>query len=264
MNTFRPATFFLYNITMIGKLFIVATPIGNLADISARAIETLKSVDIILAEDTRVTGKLLRKYDIGTKRVSYRQQSFKNPKKLNQILAYLLEGKNLALVSDAGTPGINDPGNELIDFLYASGPFTSEFLEGPEGAARIPTSNEPSARNSSIIPIPGPSAITAALSVCGFKASPFLFNGFVPKKKKTKWLQSLSQSHATIVYFDSPHRLVKNLQWLEENLGERHIFIGRELTKLHEETYRGDISEVMEKLNKSNPKGEVVVVIAPI
>lgn len=221
---------------MAGVLHIVATPIGNLGDITKRAIETLKEVDVILAEDTRVTKKLLTKFDINTKLISYHAHSGENTK--NRILKLLVEGSSLALVTDAGTPGISDPGNELID-----------WLQGKEPDIKI-------------IPIPGPSAITTALSVCGFNVQNFEFFGFFPKKKRTKWFEKLAKGERVYVFFESPKRLLKTIRELEGHIGkDRRIFVGRELTKMYEETYRGTVSEVLGKLGDSNPKGEVVVVV---
>ncbi len=221
---------------MSGVLYIVATPIGNLDDITLRARKILKEVDLILAEDTRVTKKLLIHYDIDIPIVSYHQHS-SDDKKL-EILARLTQGENIALVSDAGTPGISDPGNELIDFL----------LE-----------REPSIK---IVPIPGASAITTALSTCGFRADKFIFLGFLPKKKKNKLYEWLKTSKMTFAFYESPHRLLKTLGELKERFGgERRIFIARELTKLHETLYRGTIKEVLEKISAKAVRGEIVVVV---
>lgn len=224
---------------MIGKLFVIATPIGNLKDITKRAIETLKEADVILAEDTRVTKKLLTKFDINTKSISYHAHSGENTK--NQILKLLVEGSTLALVTDAGTPGISDPGNELIDWLLTK---------------------EPKIK---IVPIPGPSAITAALSICGFNVQNFEFFGFFPKKKRTKWLERIAGGEKVYVFFESPNRLLKTLGELKEHVGRgRRLFVARELTKMYEETYRGTIEQVLEKLENSDPRGEVVVVVEKV
>jgi 16S rRNA (cytidine1402-2'-O)-methyltransferase len=217
-----------------GTLFVVATPIGNLSDITFRAIETLKSVDIILAEDTRVTSKLLNHYDIDTDTLSYHQHSSDN-KKL-KILNFLNQGKNLALVTDAGTPGISDPGPELINFIYT---------------------NNPQIR---FIPIPGPSSLTAAASISGFNMSHFLFIGYFPKKQKTRILKLITDATFPVVYLDSPHRLQKNLKLLLDNIGDLDILIARELTKIHEELFRGEISQSFDWL-KNSLKGEVIVIV---
>ncbi len=220
----------------MGKLFIVATPVGNLKDITLRALEVLKDVDLILAEDTRVTKKLLMHYNIDTPILSYHQHSSENRKL--EILNYLLQGKDIALVTDAGTPGVSDPGNELIDFVNTK---SSSIVQ--------------------IIPIPGPSAITAALSICGFDISRYIFIGFFPKKKKSKVLNLIAESRMPVIYFDSPYRLIKNLEYLQDELGDREVFVGRELTKLHETIYRGPIGEVIQKLEKDDPRGEAVVIV---
>lgn len=223
---------------MNGKLYMVATPIGNLGDISFRALETLKSVKLILAEDTRVTRKLLTRYEISTPFESYHQHS-DITKKL-YILNKLLNGEDIALVTDAGTPGISDPGNELVDFLLSS---TSEKLD--------------------IIPIPGPSSLTAVLSVCGFNVSHFLFLGFLSKRDILIDLDIVGRSNISCVYYDSPFRMLKNLEKLVDFVGpDRRVLVSFELTKMHEKHFRGRISEVLETLqNESNLKGEVVVVV---
>ncbi|KKQ24853.1 MAG: Ribosomal RNA small subunit methyltransferase I [Candidatus Woesebacteria bacterium GW2011_GWA1_37_8] len=219
---------------MLGNLFIVATPIGNLEDITLRALRILKEVDIIIAEDTRVSGHLLKYYEIFRPTLSYHQHSGEE-KKL-QIMNFLLDGKNIALVTDAGTPGISDPGNELIDYLLSYQP------------------------DLKIIPIPGASAITTALSASGFTANEFVFIGFMPKKKKTKLVKWLKVGEMTFAFYESPHRLTKTLKQVEEEFGNVNVFIGRELTKMHETLYRGKIGDVIKKLS-GKIKGEVVVVV---
>jgi 16S rRNA (cytidine1402-2'-O)-methyltransferase len=221
---------------MLGSLYIIATPIGNLKDITLRALEVLREVDIILAEDTRVTGKLLKHYDIDAHTLSYHAHSSENKK--FEILKNLLNGKNLALVTDAGTPGISDPGNELIDFLL---------------------DKEPSIK---ITPIPGASAITTALSVSGYRSDKFVFLGFLPKKKRTKLINWLKEGRTTFAFYESPKRIVKTLEFIKDSFGEdRSIFIGRELTKMYETLYRGSIGKVLKDINKDNIKGEIVVVV---
>lgn len=227
----------------VGILYIVATPIGNLKDITLRALTILKEADLILVEDTRVTKKLLMHYDVDRPIMSYHQHS-SDEKKLH-ILSKLLKGKNLALVSDAGTPGISDPGNELIDFI----------LERSDGIR--------------IVPIPGTSAVITALSVCGFRADKFIFLGFLPKKKKNKlfeWLKegpsASSRRTITFAFYESPNRILKTLGELKELIGSnRRVLVARELTKLHETLYRGQLSEVIAKLENEKIKGEVVVVV---
>ena len=222
---------------MFGKLYIVATPIGNLKDITLRALEILKEVDFILAEDTRVTKKLLMHYEIDIHTLSYHQHSSDSRK--FEILKMLLDGKNLALVSDAGTPGISDPGNELIDFILEKEP------------------------DINVIPIPGSSAIITALSVSGFKAFNFIFLGFLPKKGKTKLFEWLKNGKITFSFYESPRRILNTLKVLEENFGsDTKVFVASELTKIHESLYRGSINKVIEKLEKSVLKGEMVVVVS--
>lgn len=221
-------------------LYIVATPIGNLEDISLRAVSALNKVDLVLAEDTRVTRILFEKYNIKTKMISYHQHS--GFQKINEIIAMLKEGKELALVSDAGTPGINDPGNYLI----------SQILK------EIP--------DLKIIPIPGPNAAIAALSISGFPTDRFLYLGFPPHKKGRKtFFEKISQTEETVVFYESKHRILKALKELKEisQINERQIMVARELTKQFETIYRGTVDEVLNKLNKNkeNLLGEFVVVI---
>jgi 16S rRNA (cytidine1402-2'-O)-methyltransferase len=221
---------------MAGTLHIVATPIGDLSDITLRAIETLKAVDFILCEDTRVTQNLLNHYDIKTRTTSYHQHS--EEKKVQEIKKLLEEGKNLALVTDAGTPGISDPGNKLVEF--------------------IANSSEPIV----IISIPGPSALTAALSVSGFPTDKFLFLGFPPhKNKRQKFFKELANAEYTVAFYESSHRIKKALEELSQVLTpERQLCVCRELTKKFESIYRGSIEDLK---NKNIPeKGEFVVVIS--
>ncbi|OGM03399.1 16S rRNA (cytidine(1402)-2'-O)-methyltransferase [Candidatus Woesebacteria bacterium RIFCSPHIGHO2_01_FULL_39_32] len=229
---------------MLGTLYIIATPIGNLEDVTLRAIEILKEVDIVLAEDTRVTKKLLDFVFFFKSKltahhpqlISYHQHSGEE-KKL-EILNYLLQGKNIALVTDAGTPGISDPGNELIDYLLSYKPELK------------------------IIPIPGASAITTALSVSGFRADKFVFIGFLPKKKKEKLFKWLKEGKITFAFYESPHRILKTLETLEGAFGSyTRVFIARELTKLYETLYRGKIKDVIASLKKEKVKGELTVVV---
>lgn len=220
---------------MAGTLYIVATPIGNLEDITLRALRVLKEVDVILCEDTRVTGILLKYYEIDRPTLSYHQHSNDNRK--FEILKMLIDGKNLALVTDAGTPGISDPGNELIDFILLSEPSIT------------------------IVPIPGASALTTALSAGGIRADKFIFLGFLPKKKKLKLYKWLIESKITFVFYDSPNRVVKSLNELKEHFGDVNVFVGREMTKMHETAYRGSISKVIADLEKTSNKGEFVVIV---
>ncbi|MBI5140248.1 MAG: 16S rRNA (cytidine(1402)-2'-O)-methyltransferase [Candidatus Vogelbacteria bacterium] len=224
----------------MSNLYIVATPIGNLEDITFRAIETLKSADIILCEDTRVTKKLLDRYSIVKPTISYHSQS--KLKKIDEIIELLREGKNLALVSDAGTPAISDPGSFLV--------------------SRVRRELFDSVR---IIPIPGPSAVVSALSASGFPASDFLFLGFLPHKKGRQALfEEIKNSKRTVVFYESPHRFLKSLESLGSVLeSKRLIAIGRELTKIYEETRVGTTEELL-SFYSSNPdkvRGEFVVIV---
>jgi len=217
-----------------GQLFVVGTPIGNLEDITHRAISTLKSVDIILAEDTRNSKKLLNAHKIETKMISYHEHS--SEKEIEKIIDLLLEGKNLALISDAGTPTISDPGYGLIRDCIK--------------------------HDIVIVPIPGVSAITAALSVSGLPSDSFTFIGFLPQKKgRLKKIEQLNNIENTVILFESPYRLEKTLNQLLENLGNRPVVVGRELTKLYEEVIRGNLSEVIKYFSKSKVKGEIVIMI---
>ncbi|MBD3208094.1 MAG: 16S rRNA (cytidine(1402)-2'-O)-methyltransferase [Candidatus Nealsonbacteria bacterium] len=223
-------------------LYVVATPIGNLKDITQRAIEALKEADLILCEDTRNTQKLLNHYQIKRKTISYHQHS--RLKKVEGIIDLLKEGKRLALVSDAGTPGISDPGNKLIEEITKT--LGSEV---------------------DIVPIPGPSAVTSALSVSGFPTDSFLFLGFPPSKRKRKrFFKNVVESEHTVVFFESPYRIEKSLRELLQEVGETRrakIVVCRELTKKFESIYRGTIQEVMDKIKKDKTKGEFVVVFNP-
>lgn len=215
-------------------LYIVATPIGNLKDITFRAIETLKDVDLIIAEDTRQTKKLLDYYEIKKPLESYHHHSKED--KINYLIKELEKGKKLALVTDGGTPGISDPGNFLIEKVLEKLPETK------------------------IIPIPGPSAVATLLSVSGINTDEFYFLGFLPHKKgrKTK-IESLKNIDVPIVIYESPYRIEKLFKQILEFLGDREIIIGRELTKKFEEIVRGKVSEILNHPPK--PKGEFTLII---
>lgn len=220
---------------MLGKLYIVSTPIGNLDDITLRAIETLKNVDIIACEDTRRTIILLEKFGISKKLVSY--YSYNEKQKAEELITILKSGKNVALVSDSGTPAISDPGYILI----------KRAIE----------------ENIKVIPIPGVSAFVCALVVSGLPTSEFTFVGFLPHKKgRKKKLQKLASEERTIILYESPHRILKTLSEVLETFGDREIAVAKELTKLHEEIFRGKISEVLKKLTSDKVKGEFVIVIS--
>lgn len=223
----------------IPTLYIVATPIGNLKDITFRAIETLKEVDFILAEDTRETFKLLNHYDIKKSVISYFQHS--KLSKVEYILNLLAQGKNLALVSDAGTPGINDPGGKLVEEMV------KRFGDKIQ-----------------IVPVPGPNAAATALSISGFNADRFLFLGYPPHKKgRKKFFKEVAESKYPVVFYESVHRILKTLEELNqfENLKDREVIVCRELTKKFETIYRGRISEILPQIEKQK-LGEFVIVIS--
>jgi len=221
---------------MPGSFYIVSTPIGNLKDITLRAIEALKEVDFIVCEDTRVTSVLLKQYDIHKELISMNAQT--ESKKIPGLIEKILNGENCALVSDAGTPSISDPGVRLI----------SEAIK-----------NE-----IKIIPVPGVSALITALTISGLPTDSFVFEGFLPQKKgrRTK-LKQLAEEERTIVLYESTYRIEKLIKELNEFMQERYIVICRELTKKFEEVRRGFPKELLETFNKSINKGEFVVIIAP-
>lgn len=223
---------------MLGTLYVVATPIGNLSDITDRAKETFQNVDLVLAEDTRVTGALLAHLGFKKELVSYHQHS--DLRKAKEIIGWLEEGKNIALVTDAGTPGISDPGNQLIETIIKSHPETV------------------------IVPVPGPSAVVAALSISGFPTDKFLFLGFPPQKnKRDKYFKEVAQSPHTVAFFESTHRIRKSLTELSAILDpKRRVVVCRELTKKFETTYRGTLQEILEQLIEE--RGEFVVVVSGI
>ena len=225
------------------NLYIVSTPIGNLKDITQRALEILRGVDLILAEDTRITLKLLNHYQISKPLLSYHQHS--PLKRYQEIKNLLLKNKNIALVCDAGTPGIADPSGQLIQFLTQN---------------NIP--------NLKIIPIPGPSALTAALSIAGFYADRFLFLGFPPtKNKRRKFFQRVIQEPETVIIYEGPHRILKTLQDLqrimEEEKNYRQLVVCKELTKQFEKIYRDSIKEILTKLQKEKIRGEWIIILGP-
>src|SRR3989338_3753414 len=240
---------------MFGILYIVATPIGNLSDITLRALETLKSVDFILCEDTRHTQKLLNHFEIKTRTISYHQHS--DERKVREIKELLSGGKSLALVTDAGTPGISDPGNNLVASVIARSwrdkAIQNDHDDGLPRSFRV-------ARNDSVLPIPGVSALTAALSVSGFPTDKFLFLGFPPPKGRAKFFQEVSESKHPVAFYESSHRIKKCLNELAGVLNKnQQICVCRELTKQFESIYRGTIEEILAM--KILEKGEFVVVI---
>ena len=220
----------------MSKLFVIPTPIGNLKDITYRAIEILKSVDLILAEDTRTSSKLLNHYEIDVKTESFHMHN--EHKKLDGIVKKILSGNEVAIISDAGTPGISDPG-----FLLVRACIQNEI---------------------NIECLPGATAFVPALVNSGFPTDRFSFEGFLPVKKgRTKRLKELSISKKTMVFYESPHRVLKTLKDFGSFFSlENKISISRELTKIYEETFRGTIEEALKHFEKNKPKGEFVIVLS--
>ena len=215
-------------------LYIVATPIGNLEDMTFRAVRTLKEVDYIFAEDTRVTKKLLSHYEIDT--VVYRYDEFTKMTQINSIINLVNEGKSVALVTDAGTPCISDPGYEVVERALKEGKKVS--------------------------PIPGCSSLVTAASVSGISMRRMAYEGFLPKKKgRQTLLKKLALEERSIVIFESPHRVVRTLQDIEEYLGVREVAVCREITKMFEEIVRGTTTELIEKFKDRTIKGEVVMIV---
>ena len=220
---------------MSGKLYIISTPIGNLSDISPRALEVLSSVNLIAAEDTRVSKKLLNHYKIKNKLISY--NDFNENFKAKILLDLLKNNENIAIISDAGTPCISDPGYRIVNMALIN--------------------------NIKVISIPGATSLIAALSISGLPSDKFFFEGFLPKKKGlNKRMKILSKLDATIIIFESPKRVVKTLNKILDFMGDRVVSLCKEITKIHETTYFGRISEVLDKISQNTIKGEFVVMVA--
>jgi 16S rRNA (cytidine1402-2'-O)-methyltransferase len=221
-----------------GILSLVATPIGNLEDMTYRAVRTLTEADYILCEDTRVTGKLLQRYEIATRMKRY--DAHASDRTHDSVVADVLDGKRMALVSDAGTPGVSDPGVLLVQQVRAAG-----------GLIEV---------------IPGPSAVTAAVSLAGFTGNQFVFLGFAPQKKgRETFFTTLATQAIPVVFFESTHRIKKALQQLVLSVPTKPIYVARELTKLHEDCLVGTPSEILNIL-ETNPvkqKGEFVIIVDP-
>ena len=218
---------------MNGTLYLVATPIGNLDDITIRALNVLKEVDIIAAEDTRHTLKLLNHFEISKPLISYYKQIEKS--KSDVLIPKLLEGKNIAIVSDAGTPGISDPGEEIV----------KQAIEN----------------KITVVPIPGACAFVNALIASGFDTKEFCFIGFLSAQKKERKdkLEELKYETKTLIFYEAPHKLLATLSTICEVFGDREVVLARELTKIHEEFIRGKVSEIIETIGE--PKGEFVVLV---
>ncbi len=220
---------------MAGKLYLCATPIGNLEDITLRVLRVLEEVDLIAAEDTRNSIKLLNHYEIKTPMTSYHE--FNKTEKAYQLVEKLQEGMNIALITDAGTPGISDPGEELVKIAYEAG------IE--------------------VTSLPGPAACITALTLSGLSTRRFVFEAFLPKDKKERKriLEELQKETRTIILYEAPHHLIKTLEELREALGNRRITLCRELTKKYEEGQRTTIDEVLEYYKDKEPRGEYVLVL---
>ena len=220
----------------MGELFLVPTPIGNLGDMTYRAVATLKEVDLILAEDTRTSGKLLNHYQISTPMQAFHMHN--EHKKLEEVGSKLSSGMCIALISDAGTPGISDPGFLLI--------------------------REALSLNLKVTCLPGPTAIIPALVQSGLACDRFVFEGFLPPKKgRNKRMKKLSDENRTLVFYESPHKLLKTLTQFSEIFGPgRGVSVSRELSKMFEETFRGNLVEAMNHFNTQSPKGEFVICVA--
>lgn len=223
----------------MSTLYVVGTPIGNLEDMTDRARRVLAEVDLIAAEDTRVTRQLLTRFDIHTEMTTYTDAYYrKKAERLGEVLGALERGRTVALVSDAGMPGLSDPGFELVDAAITAG--------------------------HEIVVIPGPSAITAALVVSGLPTERFLFLGFLPRKsgERRAVLAEVADEPATLVLFESPHRVIDALEDMLAVLGDRRVAAGRELTKRYEEIWRGTVSEAIEHFRSTPVRGEVTLVVA--
>jgi len=218
---------------MQGKIYLIATPIGNLEDITLRAIKTLKNVDIIVAEDTRKTLKLLNHLQISKPLIAYHRHS--EEEKLEKIIQKVLKGETIAVVSDAGTPCISDPGEEIVKKAIQN--------------------------NISIIPIPGPCALITGLIASGIETKEFTFIGFLPTNKKARdeKLEEIKTQNKTVIIYEAPHKILKTLNELSTIIKSRQMVIARELTKIHEEYIRGSIEEIIQKIKE--PKGEYVIII---
>ena len=220
-----------------GMLVLVATPIGNLKDVTLRAIEFLKNADVILCEDTRRAGKLLKEHKITTFKESF--HDFNKEKKTPRIIERLKKGAAVALISDSGTPGISDPGFYLV--------------------------REAVRQNIKVSSLPGPSACVASLTISGLPIDRFVFEGFLSHKagKRRKRLQQLKEEERTIIFYESPHRMEQTMEDIQDYLGNRNVCIVRELTKLHEEVIRGRVSDVLEKIKTAQCllKGEFVIIV---
>jgi len=222
------------NSSSVGTLFIVSTPIGNLTDITYRAVETLQTVQLIAAEDTRHSRKLLDHYKIKTPTISYFEHN--RLKRIPRIIELLKEGSDVAVISDAGTPGISDPAYKLVRAAI------DEIIK--------------------VVSIPGSSALLTAIVSSGLPTDRFLFEGFIPSKKgRKKRLEAIKNENATLVFYESPHRIARTLKDIYSTIGDRPAVLARELTKIHEEIIRGTVSELITYFSERSIKGECVLMI---
>ena len=223
---------------MSGTLYLVSTPIGNLEDITLRAIRILQEVDLIAAEDTRQTIKLLNHFDIKKPLTSFFRHN--EERKGEYIISLLKEGQNIALVSDAGTPAISDPGEELVKMAIEN--------------------------NITVSPIPGPVAATSALIVSGLETGRFTFEGFLPmnKRNRKERLEQLKNEFRTMIFYEAPHKLTYTLKDMYEVWGDRQVSLAREMTKIHEEIIRGNLGDIIKKYDENAPKGEFVIIVRGI
>jgi 16S rRNA (cytidine1402-2'-O)-methyltransferase len=221
-----------------GTLFVVATPLGNLKDITLRALEVLKNSDEIAAEDTRRTQKLLSAHNLHVPLISFNENN--KYRRMPGLLQRLQEGRQISLVTDGGTPGISDPGRELVREARRAG--------------------------MAVVPIPGPSALTCALSASGLPGEAFVFLGFLPRRRsrRKKILQEMKEQERTVILYEAPHRIMALLQEVQEVMGQREVVLTRELTKIHEEILTGSLDEVLDRLSGRDPRGEYTVLVAPI
>jgi len=218
-----------------GRLYLVPTPIGNMEDITLRAITVLREVDIIACEDTRTTGSLLRKLDIHKKLISY--HDFNESARAAQLAEMIRNGQSVAVVTDAGSPGVSDPAYRVVRTAIDSG--------------------------LTVVPLPGASALIPALTASGLPTDRFFFEGFLPNKsaRRRNRLSQLADMEHTLIFYESPHRLVKALTDIRDTLGDRQICVAREISKLHEEFCRGTASDVLARFAKGSVKGEIVIVV---
>ena len=217
------------------SLYLIPTPIGNFEDMTLRSIETLKMIDVLFCEDTRITKQMLNRLEISKKLISSNDHNEESTK--NLAIKYLEEGKNIGIVTDRGTPIISDPGYKVVEEVIKKG--------------------------YNVIPLPGANALIPALISSGVNPSPFMFYGFLnaKKSKREKELENLKKYPVTIIFYEAPHRIIEMLESIRDIFGERRISVSREISKLYEEIYRGTVSEVIEELNSEEIRGEFVVVV---